>query len=102
MIPFPKRVLFVSHDASRTGAPIFLLRFLRWFRDHHPIPFRILVVSPGEMLPEFESVGPTHVFERESRLQRAFRRFNIPVRDDSSHHLESLRKRLAESNISLI
>lgn len=102
MIPFPKRVLFVSHDASRTGAPIFLLRFLRWLRDHHPIPFRILVVSPGEMLSEFKSVGPTHVFERESRLQRAFRRFSIPVRDDNSDHLESLRKSLSESNIGLI
>jgi glycosyltransferase involved in cell wall biosynthesis len=102
MIPFHKTVLFVSHDASRTGAPIFLLRFLRWLRDHHPIPFRNLVVSPGEMLPEFKSVGPTHVFERRSRLQRAFRRLNIPVRDDSSHYLAWLRKGLSESNIGLI
>jgi glycosyltransferase involved in cell wall biosynthesis len=102
MIRFPKTVLFVSHDASRTGAPIFLLRFLRWLRDHHQIPFRILVVSPGEMLPEFERVGPTYVFERQSRLQRAFRRFNIPVRDDNSHYLESVRKSLSECNIGLI
>jgi glycosyltransferase involved in cell wall biosynthesis len=101
MSRFSQAALFVSHDASRTGAPIFLLRFLRWFRDHLEIPFRILVVSPGELLPEFKSVGPTDVFEPESRLQRAFRRFNLPVRD-SSRHLESLRKSLSESNIGLI
>ena len=26
----PGTLLFLSHDASRTGAPIFLLNFLRW------------------------------------------------------------------------
>ncbi len=101
MIRFPQTALFVSHDASRTGAPIFLLRFLRWLRDHHQIPFRILVVSPGELLPEFNSVGPTDVFEQESRLLRAFGRLKLPVRD-SSHHLESLRKTLSQANIGLI
>jgi glycosyltransferase involved in cell wall biosynthesis len=101
MSRFPQTALFVSHDASRTGAPIFLLRFLRWLRDHGQIPFRILVISPGEMLPEFKSVGPTTVFEQESRLQRAFRRFNLPVRD-SLRHLEWLRKSLSQSNIGLI
>ena len=25
-------ILFVSHNASRTGAPIELLHFLRWFK----------------------------------------------------------------------
>ncbi len=97
----PQTVLFVSHDASRTGAPIFLLRLLRWLRDHHEILFRILVVSPGEMLPEFESIGRTHVLERQSRLQRACLRFNIPFGNDG-HYLQSLRKSLSESNIALI
>jgi glycosyltransferase involved in cell wall biosynthesis len=97
----PKSVLFVSHDASRTGAPIFLLRFLRWFGDHHQIPVRILVLSPGELLPEFASVGPTHVLEPRSRLDRVFRRLNLPARD-KSRYLSSLRESLAASNIGLI
>lgn len=101
MSRFRQTVLFVSHDASRTGAPIFLLRFLRWLRDHHQIPFRILVVSPGELLPGFAAVGPTHVLEPESKLDRVFRRLNLPPRDNS-HHLASLRERLSESNIGLI
>jgi glycosyltransferase involved in cell wall biosynthesis len=101
MSRFRESVLFVSHDASRTGAPIFLLRFLRWFRDHHQIPFRILVVTPGELLPEFASVGPTHVLEPESRLDRVFRRLKLPARDNG-RHLASLRERLSQSNIGLI
>jgi glycosyltransferase involved in cell wall biosynthesis len=94
-------VLFVSHDASRTGAPIFLLRFLRWFLDHQQIPFQILVVSPGELLPEFASVGPTELLEPESKLDRVLRRLNFPPRGYSPHLL-SLRERLLKSNIGLI
>jgi glycosyltransferase involved in cell wall biosynthesis len=96
-----KSVLFVSHDASRTGAPIFLLRFLRWFRDHHQIPFQILVISPGELLPEFVSVGPTQVLEPRSRLDRVLRRLNLRT-SENSRHLPSLRGCLAASNIGLI
>jgi glycosyltransferase involved in cell wall biosynthesis len=101
MIRLPRTVLFISHDASRTGAPILLLRFLRWFRDHHQIPFRTLVVSPGELLPDFASVGPMHVLEPRSRLNGVFRRLNFPIRDNS-RHLSSLRECLLEANIGLI
>lgn len=101
MSRFNQTVLFVSHDASRTGAPIFLLRFLQWLRDHRNIPFRVLVVSPGELLPEFKSAGPTDVFEQESRVKRLFRRFKVPLWD-GARRLESLRKRLSESSIGLI
>jgi glycosyltransferase involved in cell wall biosynthesis len=101
MIRLPRTVLFISHDASRTGAPILLLRFLRWFRDHRQIPFQTLVVSPGELLPDFASVGPMHVLEPRSRLDRVFRRLNFPI-GDNSRHLASLRKCLLEANIGLI
>ncbi len=101
MIGLQQTVLFVSHDASCTGAPIFLLRLLHWLRDHCQISFRTLVVRPGEMLPEFESISPTHVLEQRSILQRVCRRFRLPVFDDS-HHLQSLRKSLSQVNIGLI
>ncbi len=101
MIGLPQTVLFLSHDASRTGAPIFLLRLLQWLRDHRQISFRTLVVSPGELLPEFEATGPTDVLERRSRLQRVCHRLNLPFYDDSIH-LRSLQESLSDSNIGLI
>ena len=32
--PRPPDVLFLGHEASRTGAPLMFLYFLRWLRDH--------------------------------------------------------------------
>ena len=56
-----KGILFISHDASRTGAPIFLLSFLRWLRMHSRCQFRILLRSAGPLEREFRELGETHV-----------------------------------------
>lgn len=60
-----RRVLFISNDATQSGAPILLLHFLRWLRDHSPIPFEILLRAGGDLLGEFKAVGPTSVLEPE-------------------------------------
>ncbi|MBW4470182.1 MAG: glycosyltransferase [Stenomitos rutilans HA7619-LM2] len=59
-----KRILFISHDASRTGAPIVLLNFLRWFRDHTHLPFLILLREDGALRSEFEAIGPVIVLNQ--------------------------------------
>jgi hypothetical protein len=59
MAPSPPSILFVSHDASRTGAPIALLTFLRWLRANTDYRFEILLGSGGPLEPAFESVAPT-------------------------------------------
>lgn len=52
-------VLFVSHDATRTGAPIVLLTFLRWLRVNTNHEITILLKAPGELYKEFEATGET-------------------------------------------
>jgi glycosyltransferase involved in cell wall biosynthesis len=52
-------ILFVSHDASRTGAPMALLHFLRWFKKNANRPFSILLGAGGELVPEFETLADT-------------------------------------------
>lgn len=96
-------VLFVSHDASPTGAPIFLLRYLRWLRrEHQAIPFQILVGRPGGLMPDFESLGHTELYEpRATPLKRILRRLKLGATEDSKH-LATLRKRLEASNIALV
>jgi len=56
-----RRVLFVSHDASRSGAPIVLLHFLRWFKANSEIPFDILLRSGGDLQSEFEALAPVWI-----------------------------------------
>jgi glycosyltransferase involved in cell wall biosynthesis len=53
-----RRVLFVSHEASRTGAPIVLLRFLRWLRANTSIDFEVVLRRGGELAGEFADLAP--------------------------------------------
>ena len=52
-------ILFVSHDASRTGAPIALLTFLKWLRANTDYRFEVLLGSGGALEPAFEALAPT-------------------------------------------
>ncbi len=53
------KVLFVVHEASRSGAPMILLGIIREFSRQSEIPFRILVMEDGPLLPEFRGTGKT-------------------------------------------
>ncbi|MBW4693768.1 MAG: glycosyltransferase [Lyngbya sp. HA4199-MV5] len=76
-----KRILFISHDASRTGAPIVLLHFIRWLRDNTRLPFFILLREGGELVAEFEAVGPVIILNQagfsEDVLAEQLERYNI-------------------------
>ena len=52
-------ILFVTHDATRSGAPMELLHFLRWFKQYGNRPFAILLGHGGDMFSEFEQLGET-------------------------------------------
>ncbi|NCC50793.1 MAG: glycosyltransferase [Spartobacteria bacterium] len=59
------KILFISHDAHRNGAPIVFLHFLRWFQEHGGLPFEILLKNGGELEPEFSALAPTQVWTRD-------------------------------------
>ena len=52
-------VVFVSPDASRTGAPMALLRLLEWLSRRTDLRFRILLYQDGPLAPEFAALAPT-------------------------------------------
>ena len=52
-------ILFVSHQATRTGAPLLLLHLLRWLRRHTDWHMEVLLVGGGELSGDFASLAPT-------------------------------------------
>ncbi|MCB0164751.1 MAG: glycosyltransferase [Anaerolineae bacterium] len=83
-------VLFISHYAGRTGAPMLLLNFLKWFKVNTEIPFEILLKEGGELLPEFEALGHTMVWGQRDRSQ------------NHMANIDLIKNRLENSNIGLI
>jgi glycosyltransferase involved in cell wall biosynthesis len=61
------KVLFISHDASRTGAPIVLLTFMRWLKAQGGWQMAALFPKAGELLGEFSAVAPTQLWDASAR-----------------------------------
>src|SRR5215470_13118728 len=59
------KILFLSHDASRTGAPIVLLNLIRWFKENSSIPFEILLKNGGELEDAFSQLGRCTIYNDE-------------------------------------
>lgn len=77
------RVLFVGHHASRTGAPLLLLHFLRWLAENSSIEFEILLTHGGELAPDYASVARTRVLggsQAPAHLTRLMRRVGRKLR----------------------
>jgi glycosyltransferase involved in cell wall biosynthesis len=95
-------ILFLSHDASRSGAPLFLLRFLRWLRDSTDLVFHVAIGRQGELVDEFRKLCPVHVLEPELTLTyRLLRRagFHGPF---LHRHLQKLQAELGKENFDLL
>jgi glycosyltransferase involved in cell wall biosynthesis len=60
-------ILFVSHYAGRTGAPIALLHILRWLRKKTDLRFEILLRAGGELEKDFALIEKTYLYQSRKR-----------------------------------
>jgi glycosyltransferase involved in cell wall biosynthesis/predicted HAD superfamily hydrolase len=56
-------LIFISHEASRTGAPTVLLTIMRWLKKNTTINFSILIGVHGPLDRDFEQVAPCFYLE---------------------------------------
>lgn len=61
------RVLFVSNDASRTGAPMVLLHLLTWLKKHTAIQFEIALIKGGPLEADFRALGKVYVYKQKKK-----------------------------------
>jgi glycosyltransferase involved in cell wall biosynthesis len=102
----PKHILFISHDATRTGAPIVLLHFLKWLKTHSEIPFQILLRNGGELETVFTTIAPVFVFNKNlpperGIIPRILTRLQLKPKVHDTY-LKHLRAELLQRNIGLI
>jgi glycosyltransferase involved in cell wall biosynthesis len=55
------KLLVASHDASRTGAPLVLLTFLRWLRRRAEVDVQLVLWRGGPLVPAFAEVAEVTV-----------------------------------------
>lgn len=72
---FPmKKLLFVSHDASRTGAPIVLLSFLNWLKQQKGYEITVYLRQGGELQNDFTQIAKTYLPPKENFSQKIVKR----------------------------
>jgi len=57
------KILFIGHEASRSGAPILLLQLLQWLKRNSRWEFEILLKNGGPLEPDFAALAPTTVLK---------------------------------------
>lgn len=68
----PGRVLFVGHEATRTGAPVMFLHFLRWLRANTDLDFEVLLLNGGPLADEYAEVAPLTVVPALGKGRRSY------------------------------
>jgi glycosyltransferase involved in cell wall biosynthesis len=68
------KILLISHDATRTGAPILLLNLAKALNDEFEVSF--LLKNGGAIQSDFEKQGHTHLVNKKLRKLRGIKLFN--------------------------
>jgi glycosyltransferase involved in cell wall biosynthesis len=64
------KVLFISHDATRTGAPIVFLHQTKWLIEKADFQAQYLLLGKGPLLNTFESIAKTWIWNQDE-IKRA-------------------------------
>ncbi len=66
-----RKVLFVSHKANMSGAPLLLLDIVKEFKNQSTIPFQVLVMDDGELANQFKLLGETFIWQKKNATSAA-------------------------------
>jgi len=61
------KLIFICHEASRTGAPILLLHMLQWIKNNTDIEFEVILKRGGDLTEDFQKIAWCHTIEKMTR-----------------------------------
>jgi glycosyltransferase involved in cell wall biosynthesis len=102
-----KRILFITHDASRTGAPLLLLYFIRWLKAKHSgYTVEVLALRGGAIEGEFEHYADCYFELNKPPSSRtgkiAWKVLNKIHKQIAAFFFNSTKEQLAARNYDLI
>ncbi|WP_064197126.1 MULTISPECIES: glycosyltransferase family 4 protein [Emticicia] len=95
-------ILFVSHDANRAGAQLFLMNIMKYLKSKG-INMQLLLLDGGVLENEFSKICPVHYWNDDAHisngLKRTFRKF---VKGNEQNQIELLLEKLQQSSFDYI
>ncbi|MEO6719096.1 MAG: glycosyltransferase family 4 protein [Ferruginibacter sp.] len=100
------KILFISHEATLTGAPILLLRLIEQVKKHSALEILILVKEGGELEKRFEALGKTLVWDRaipdnfnHRWKNRIYRKIGLRTSTQQQLYKEAILKEVGQADI---
>ncbi len=103
-----KKILFISHDASRSGAPFVLLYLLQWLKSNKKhIQLDLLLVNGGPLEEDFKSLCKDVYMvpefpEKPNFLQEVYQKVFDFLGEKIKDNIDLFFKRIAKNNYNLI
>lgn len=101
------KILFISHDANRAGAQIFLLNIMQYFQKKQ-MPMHLLLLGDGVLEKDFEQVCSVSKYPLETATQPAnfqdkvLKKFGLKENNPSQKAKETLKAKLLRENFDCI
>ena len=104
-----KKILFISHEASLSGAPILLLNLLKNIKTKTNISFDVLLIKDGNLYEDFAKIAD-HVFLLNPKpVQKSFVERNILriknilfPQKSAKNSIEKISEKIRSANYDLI
>lgn len=68
MIATKKSILFVGHEAYRTGGSLLLLNLIRWIYLNRDVNLRLILLDGGPLLEEFQKYAQVRVLSKKKSI----------------------------------
>ena len=95
-------LVFISHDASLSGAPYTQLYLIQWLRAHTEHRIELVLLRGGPLLREFEKVATVHIVHKYGSNPSLGQRVLRKTEALTNLGLRSIYRALARSKPSLI
>ncbi|MEJ7610068.1 MAG: glycosyltransferase family 4 protein [Ferruginibacter sp.] len=101
------KILFISHESSRSGAPLLLVKFIRWLVKEGKAKPVMLINRRGVLDHEFKALGKTYFFyqKRSSIGRNLFYKASTRLHNSANgkrRYMRRLKDRLSASKPDLI
>ena len=97
-----KKILFITPGAQSFGGNIFLLNFLRWYKQHSSTDFVTLYGYGGDLEKDFAALSPTYQYYFDDSSESFASKAAAKLGNKLELRRASLKRKIVRENVDLI
>jgi glycosyltransferase involved in cell wall biosynthesis len=82
------KILFITHNASRSGAPLVLFYFMKWLKENRKdVSMGVLFVTGGPLEQDFTAISDRIYYfskKKKSKIKKGLEKFGIKFKDKNN------------------